>query len=222
MKKIFFVASICFFLLSCNIYRTISFNADHSGSMETKIDMTSMIAMMNENGGTETNSMGSMSDMAYLDKSKAQLEGIIGISNVKVSYDTTGIMYSSYDFSSTESLVNAMNSGGSANSLMLGTEGLKGSGVKPSVVYKGKKFFFEEIDKKTLKKMQSEESKKEMAQMDMILASSTMNTTINFPTTIKKVSYKNASIINDQSVNYVMPVKDFISKDYKPLVVNLK
>ena len=70
--------------------------------------------------------------------------------------------------------------------------------------------------------MQSEDSKKEMAELDMILASSKMNTTIHFPTTVRKVSYKNATITNDKSVNYEMPVKDFISKDYKPLTVILK
>ena len=119
MKKLFLLATIILALSSCNVYRTISFNADHSGTMENKIDMTAMMTMMNENGGGS--GMGNMNDMAELDKTKAMFEGISGISNVKVSFDTTGIIYNSYDFNSTEALVNAMNSSGSAtNSMMMG------------------------------------------------------------------------------------------------------
>ncbi len=223
MKKLFLISLLVFSFTSCTIFRTISFNADHSGSIENKIDMTAMVAMLNENGGG-AGGMGSFSDMEALNKSKIQLEGLAGITNVKVSYDTTGVMYTSYDFNSTEALVNAMSAGGSANSMMMGMGAGSGDGTepKPKMTYKGKKFFFEEIDKKTLKKMQSDKMKKDLGEMEMILASSTINTTITFPTAVKKVSYKNASITNDKTINYVMPIKDFISKDYKPLIVNLK
>jgi copper chaperone CopZ len=221
MKKILLIGLMTFSLSSCTIFRDISFNADHSGRMETKIDMTAMMSMMNENGGGAGMGMGSMSDMAQVDKTKEQLEAIPGISNVKVSFDTTGIVYQSYDFSSVEVLVNAMGTGGNSNGMM-GMGEVQGTGAKPKITYKGKKFTFEEIDKKTLESFQKEDKKKEMAQMDMLLASSQMNTTIHFPTGVKKVSYKNASVTNDNTVNYVMPIKDLVSKDYKPLVINLK
>lgn len=220
-KKLFFVVSVALMLTSCNVYRTIQFNADHSGTMETKIDMSQMMAMMNENG-EGTGGMGNMTDLAELDKSKAQLEAVEGITNVQVSFDTTGIMMSSYNFSSPDALLKALNSGGSANNMMMGMGDGTSSDVKPRMTYKGKKFFFEEIDKKSLKKLQSEDSKSEMAQMDMMLASSKMTTTITFPSNVKKVSYKNASITNDKTVSYTMPIKDFISKDYKPLTILLK
>jgi hypothetical protein len=221
MKKLFLITGVVFILSSCSIYRTISFNADHSGSIENKIDMSSMMAMLNETGGG--GGMGNFSDLESLDKSKKELESIPGISNVKVSYDTTGIMYSSYDFNSTETLTKAMNTGGSSNGMMMGIAAGSGEdSPKPKMTYKGKKFFWEEIDKKSLKKMQGDKMKKELGEMDMILASSTMNTTITFPSAVKKVSYKTASITNDKTINYVMPIKDFISKNYKPLVVNLK
>ena len=148
MKKFFFTIVIIYSFSSCTIYRTISFNADHSGSMETKIDMTDLVSMYGEeNGGMGNGGMGKMSDLESIDKSKAALESISGISNVKVYYDTTGIMYSSYDFNSTEALMNAMNSGGSSNSMMMGMGGTGEGGPKPRMIYKGKKFFFEEIDK---------------------------------------------------------------------------
>lgn len=223
MKKLIFVLLLGSALTSCNVYRTINFNEDHSGTMETKIDMTQMMAMMNENGGG-TGGMGNMSDLSEMNKVKSQLEGIAGISNVQVSFDTTGIMMSSYNFANPEALMNAMSSGSTANSMMMGMgEGSdKSEGAKPKLTYNGKKFFFEEIDKAMLKKMQSEKMKKEMAEMDMVLASSNMTTTITFPSNVKKVSYKNASITNDKTVSYTMPIKDFFSKDYKPLTILLK
>lgn len=221
MKKLFLLATTILALSSCNVYRTISFNADHSGTMENKIDMSSMMAMMNENGGGS--GMGNMNDMAELDKTKAMFEGISGISNVKVSFDTTGIIYNSYDFNSTEALVNAMNSSGSAtNSMMMGMAENGSSTAKMKLTFKGKKFFFEEVDKKTLKTLQDKEKQKEMGEMDMLMASSKIITTINFPTQVKKVSYKNASITNDKSVSYEMLMKDLTSLDYKPLTINLK
>lgn len=220
MKKLFLVISVVFTLSSCTVYRTISFNADHSGTMENKVDMTQMVAMMGENGGGGMG-MGNMGDMKELEKTKSELEAISGITNVKVSYDTTGIIYSSYNFNSTEALVNASSSGGSVNNVLMGM-GEKSNSPKPKITYKGKKFFMEEIDKKTLKTFQDDKYKKDMGEMDMILSSSKMNTTIHFPSAVKKVSYKNASITNDKTVNFEMPFKDLISKDYKPLTVNLK
>lgn len=221
MKKLFFGLTVGLLLTSCNVYRTINFNADHSGNMETKIDMTQMMAMMNGNG-EGFGGMGNMSDMAEMDKAKSELEGVVGISNVKMSFDTTGIMMSSYDFTNPEALLNAMNSTSSANSMVFGMDNSSKSNTKPRMTFKGKKFYFEEIDKASLKKLQSNESKKEMAEMDMMLASSNMSTTITFPVNVKKVSYKNASITNDKTVGYTMPVKDFFSKDYKPLTILLK
>lgn len=220
MKKLFLVFCVAITLSSCTVYRTISFNADHSGSMENKVDMSQMVAMMGENGGGGMG-MGNIGDMKELEKTKSELEAISGITNVKISYDTTGIIYSSYDFSSTEALVNASSSGGSVNNVLMGM-GEKSNSTKPKITYKGKKFFMEEINKKTLKTFQDDKYKKDMGEMDMILASSKMNTTINFPTAIKKVSYKNASITNDRTVNFEMPFKDLISMDYKPLTVILK
>jgi hypothetical protein len=203
------------------VHRTITFNADHSGSIENKVDMSSVMAMMNENGGG-AGAMGNMGDMAELDKTKAMFEGISGISNVKVSYDTTGIIYNSYDFNSTEALVAAMSTGSSTNSMMLGMGEMGTSNAKIKMTYKGKKFFFEEVDKKTLKSLQSEKNKQEIGEMDMMLASSKMITTINFPVAVKKISYKNASITNDKSVTYEMPIKDYMSINYKPLTISLK
>jgi hypothetical protein len=217
MKKIILAISLVFTLGSCTVYRTISFNQDHSGSIENKVDMSSLVAMMGENGG----GAGSMGDMAQLDKSKSDLEAIAGISNVQVSYDTTGILTTSYNFGNVNALNTALASGLSSTNLMLGMEQQEGK-KQPVVVFKGKKFTMTEIDKKTLASLLAEDKQKEMAEMDMMMASSKIITTIHFPSKVKSVSYKNASITNDQTVNFEMPVKDFISKDYKPLTVKLK
>jgi hypothetical protein len=215
-KKLILIVWITMVLSSCTVYRTISFNENHSGNMDTRIDMTGLVAMMNENGG-----MGNMGDMSELMKSKEKLESVPGITNVKVSYDSTGILYNSYDFSSPEVLVTAMASDGNMNNMMMGMD-QNTDQHKMKISFKGKKFYMEEMDKKTLKSLQTVEKKKEMAQLEMMLASSTMNTTINFPSAVKKVSYKNASITNEKSVNYIMPIKDYLSADYKPLTVILK
>jgi hypothetical protein len=217
MKKIMLAISLVLTLGSCTVYRTISFNNDHSGRMENKVDMTSLVSMMGENGG----GAGSMGDMAQLDKSKSDLEAIAGITNVEVAYDTTGILTTSYNFGNVNALNTALASGLSSTNLMLGMEQTEGK-KEPVIVFKGKKFTMTEIDKKTLASLLSEDKKKEMEDMDMMLASSKINTTIHFPVKVKKVSYKNASITNDQTVSFEMPVKEFISKDYKPLTVNLK
>jgi hypothetical protein len=220
IKKIVLAALVIFSLSSCNVYRTINFNADQSGTMENKVDMSSMMSLMNENGGG-SNPMGSMGDLKELEKTKGDLSNVPGISNVQVNYDTTGIITTSYNFNSIEALNTALNSGFSSQNMMMGM-GQEGQQGISNMKYKGKKFTWTEIDKKTLKKMQSGESKDQMAQMDMMLASSKMNTTITFPTAIKNVSYKNASITNDRTLNYEMSVKEFLSKDYKPLMVTLK
>jgi len=219
-KKLALVTVITLVLNSCTIYRTINFNDDKSGSMENKIDMTSMVSMMGQEGG----GMGSMGDMAQIEQSKTLLEAVPGITNVTVTYDTTGIMYTNYNFASVDALNKAMGVGGGNNMNMLGgsTEGTGDTGGKSKIVYKGKKFYMEEVDKKTLQSIQKGEKKEEMAQMEMMMGSSSIITTINFPTEIKKVSYKNASITNGKTVSYTTPIKDLISKDYKPLTINLK
>jgi hypothetical protein len=218
MKKILLLAGLTVILSSCTVYRTISFKEDRSGSIDNRVDMTGLVAMMGETEGG-AGAMGGMGDMAQLETSKKLLEGVPGISNVNVSYDTTGILYTSYDFTNVEALNMAMNSGGNSMSMLGGNAGDQG---KSTITFKGKKFYMEEIDKKTLKNMQTEEKKKEMAQMEMMLASSEINTTIHFPRDVKKVSYKNASITNGKTVNFVLPIKDYISQDYKPLTIILK
>ena len=218
-KKLVLVALVIFMMSSCTIYRTINFNADQSGSIENKVDMSGMMSVMGENGGT--NPLGTMGDKNEFDKTRAELESIAGITKVKLSYDTTGIITTSYDFNSVDALNKALGSGNFAQNMMLGM-GQEASKTSGMIKYKGKKFMWTEIDKKMLKKIQSEDKKKEMAEMDMMLASSKMNTTITFPSAIKKVSLKNAVITNDKTVSYVMSIKEFISKDYKPLVITLK
>ena len=221
MKKLFLITVIVLVCSSCTVYRTIHFNADHSGKAETKIDMSAMMSMMSDYGDMGA-TMGKMPDLSELDKSKSLLDGIDGISNVQILYDTLGIMSSSYDFNSVDALVNAMWARGNSTTMLMGMGENEGGHAKPKITYKGKKFYMEEIDKKTLQNLQSEDKKKQMAEMDMLMASSEVNTTIEFPVAIKKVSYKNASITNNNTLNYVTPIKDFISTDYKPLVVNLK
>lgn len=215
------VVLMVFTLGSCTVYRTINFNADQSGTIENRVDMSSFMAMMNENGGG-ANSMGSMGDLGELDKTKADLESIDGISNVIVSYDTAGIMTTSYSFKNINALNKALGSGYSSEAMILGGAGQEDSKPASTIKYKGKKFTWTEIDQKMIKKLQSNEGKQEMAEMDMMLASSKMNTNITFPTAVKKVSYKNAVITNDNTVSFVMSIKEFISKDYKPLVISLK
>jgi len=221
MKKYFFIGIASLFLSSCNIYRTITFNEDHSGHMDNKIDMSSMMSLMNENG-SGMGSMGGMDDIKQMD----QIKSIPGISNVTVLFDSTGIIYTSYDFTNVEALQNAMGSpGGDANARMgMGTQGTDGEVPKLKMTYKGKKFYLEDVSKKTLQKMEQESKAKseEMGQMEMILGSSTMYTTITFPTDVKKVSYKNASVTNNRTVSYSMSLKDMFSKEYKPLTILLK
>lgn len=216
-KKLILVLAMVTVLSSCTVYREISFNGDRSGSMDNRVDMSGLIAMMGENGG---GNLGSMGDMTQLETSKKLLEDVSGISNVKVSYDTVGILYTSYDFANVEALTNALGAGGNSMSMLGGAT--SDNPGKAKITFKGKKFYMEEIDKKTLKSFQTAEKKKEMAQMEMMLASSEIHTTINFPSEVKKVSYKNASITNGKTVSFVMPLKDYISKDYKPLTVILK
>jgi hypothetical protein len=219
-KKLVLVVLVISMMSSCTIYRTINFNADQSGNIENKVDMSGMMSVMNENGGG-SNPLGTMGDMDQFNKTKIELESISGITNVKLNYDSTGIITTSYDFNSVDALNKALGSGNFTQNVMLGMgqEASKNPGI---IKYKGKKFTWTEVDKKMLKKIQSEDTKKQMAEMDMMLASSKMNTIITFPTAIKKVSVKNAVITNDKTVSYVMSLKEFISKDYKPLVVILK
>lgn len=219
-KKLGLMVLMVFTLGSCTVYRTIHFNADQSGSMESKVDMSSMMSLMNQNGG-ESNPMAAMGDVKEFDKTKAELESISGITNVNLSFDTTGIITTSYNFSSVSALNNAIGVGSYSQNMMLGM-GQEAGKTNAVIKYKGKKFTWTEIDKRVQKKIQSEDSKKEMAEMDMMLASSKINTTITFPSTVKKVSYKNAVITNDKTISYVMSVKEFLSKDYKPLIVTLK
>lgn len=221
MKKLIFSVGVLLSFSACTINRTISFNENRSGNMSTIIDMTSMMQMMGEYGGGGS-ALGNLQNDQSIELSKQALASIEGISNVQVSFDTTGIFTTSYDFSSVTALQNAMNSGGTSTNLMgaLGGNELSSSGAK--ITFKGKKFFMEELDKKALKKLDSEESKKELGEMEMVLASSTINTTLNFTSPVKKVSLKNASITNDKTVFYSTPMKNYISRDYKPLTVILK
>lgn len=218
-KKLILVAIIALVLNSCTVYRTINFNDDKSGSMESKIDMTSMVAMMGQEGG---GSMNNLWNMDQFGQSKAILEAVPGITNVNVTYDTSGIFYTSYNFTSVDALNKAMGAGGNNMNMFGAVEGGDGNSGKSKIVYKGKKFYLEDIDKKTLRSIQKGEKKEEMAQMEMMMGSSSIITTITFPTEVKKVSYKNASITNGKTVNYTNTIKEMISKDYKPLTINLK
>jgi len=219
-KKLVLVILVVFTLASCNVYRTINFNADQSGSIESRVDMSAMMGMMGENGGG-TNPMMSATDMKEFDKTKSELESIQGITNVQLSYDTTGIITTSYSFNSAEALNKGLGVGSYSQNVVLGM-GQEASKKPSTIKYNGKKFMWTEIDKNTLKKMQSQDTKKEMGEMDMMLASSKINTSITFPSSIKKVSYKNAVITNDRTVSYVMSLKEYLSTDYKPLVIILK
>lgn len=221
MKKLILIGVILFTITSCTINRTISFNENRSGNISTVIDMTSMMEMMGEYGAGE-GGMGNMQNDQSLELSKQMLAGLEGISNVQVNYDTTGIFTTSYDFSSVTALQNAMNSGGSSSNILGAMGGSEMSNSKAKITFKGKKFFMQEIDKNAMKKFDSEETKNEMVQMEMILASSTINTTLNFPSKVKKVSQKNASITNDKTVSYSIPMKEYLSKDYKPVTIILK
>lgn len=218
-KKLILVAIIALVLNSCTVYRTINFNDDRSGSMESKIDMTGVMSMMGSEG---VGGMGNMGDMSQVEQSKALLQAIPGISNVNVTYDTTGILYTNYNFASVDALNKAMGAGGNNMNMFGAAEGGDGNSGKSKIVYKGKKFYFEEVDKKTLQSIQKGEKKEEMAQMEMMMGSSSIITTITFPTEVKKVSYKNASITNGKTVSYTNTIKEMISKDYKPLTINLK
>jgi len=221
MKRILLIFFVAIQLSSCTIYRTIHFNADRSGNMETKVDFTALMTMMQqEEGGT--NELGSMKDMSSLNNTKTILEGIPGITNVQNSFDTTGIITTSYDFNSVEALVKSM-SAGDQTSQMMGMGGSANSKSPIKITYTKKKFMMVEMDKKTLADLKKEGlGGGKAGEMEMALSSSSYNTTIHFPETIRKVSYKNASITNDKSVNFSLPFKEYLSEDYKPLIINFK
>lgn len=220
MKKVFFVAVASVFLLSCKVYRNIKFNGDQSGNLEYKIDFSQLMAMAGGEGMSGSG-MNNLADSAQLQQTLKMYESISGIKNATATYDTNGIITTGYDFDNMDALVKALNVGGS-NQLM-GAMGGGSEAPKVSMTYKGKKFSWTELDKDILKKMKTTEFKDQMQQMDMVLSSSEVITSIEFPVEVKKVSDKAAIITNsNKTVSLSKPMKEFLSPAYKPLVINLK
>ncbi len=221
MKKLALLLLPVLVITSCTVTRNITFNADRSGTMDNTIDMTGLVSMLGEEGG---GGMGNMGDMSQFGQSKAALEAVPGITNVNVTYDTTGILNMKYSFANVDALNKSLNAGGNSMDMLGGQSDTDKGKTKEHnrITYKGKKFVMEEVDKKTRDEYQKGEKKEEMAQAEMMMASSQIITNITFPSDVKKVSYKNASVTNGKTVSYTTPFKELLSKDYKPLIINLK
>jgi hypothetical protein len=200
MKNLFGIfTGILMIASGCSVQQDIRFNADYSGSMNIVIDMSALAEL------DETGSM--MRDMKdSLDVSQTpEVLGMEGISNVKVSMDTTTwqVRYS-FDFANPDALNRALSY--QDNTLIPDTSG---SGPKEVFSYfkvKGKKLIYSERPLKGEVPGAEVVSSEEAAEMDAMFMFS-FNITV--PKKIKKVKGADVSKSDDNTVSWTRKMSEF-------------